>query len=296
VAPGSGLVIYEPAPAAVTLEFAWMDVPTTTLELAVANQVGQRVSGPVRVRLETAEGALPRVGALTMALDGRKYIYPASGVVQTDLTAASGGALPAVRLPRAMYLATITPLDGAGAITTVPIDLSGASERVAQTVRMASKILLTGKLLPVANTAGATLLAIDDDADPAVQTPAAVVDAAGFYKIRLDPGRTYSLILEPAPARALPRIFVRSLVAPDKDTVREDQTVPAPGLPLTGLITDFSGRPFPGALVEAYCIGSPPSCIDANAPNTDLVRPTAEAISDQNGAYRLVVPDPAIAN
>jgi hypothetical protein len=65
---------------------------------------------------------------------------------------------------------------------------------------------------------------------------------------------------------------------------------------VTGQVTDYGGRGFPGALVEAYCIGSPPSCIDANAPNTDLVRPTAEAISDQNGAYRLVVPDPSIAN
>jgi hypothetical protein len=138
------------------------------------------------------------------------------------------------------------------------------------------------------------VLALDADADPGSAPPASQVDAQGRYTVSLDPGRRYALVLEPLPAHALPRRFLRSIVAPDKDTTRDDLTVPQ-GLTITGVI-DNDGTPIKGALVEAYCVGLPPACIDTNAPNTSNVRPTAESATDGSGAYRLLVPDPGIAN
>jgi hypothetical protein len=289
---GEGLNIYETLPARVSLDFVWAPISTATLDLTVVDSAGMPVKGPVRVRLESAENALPRVGTLTL---DKQFELPTRGFVQQTDTSDARGALTFTGLPRAAYTATLTPIDGSAAITTVAVDLSGSMTRVAQTARLGAKVSLTGKLSPAALTAGAKVVALDAAADPAVPPPSAIVDATGTYVLRVDPGRSYSLVMEAVPARTLPRTFLRAIVAPAKDSVREEMTVPT-GVPLSGIVTDNGGMPVAGALVEAYCIGRPPSCIDGLAPDTTSVRPTAEAISDGSGAYRLVVPDPKIAN
>jgi hypothetical protein len=291
---GSGLQIYEPLPARVTLDHRWDAIATSTLDLTITDSAGQPVKAPVRVRLESAGDAFPRVGLLTMTLD-QAYEFPTSGFVQLNATSDARGALSFTDVPRGAYLATLSPLDGSAAITTVAVNLAGAASRVTQTARLASRVSLGGKLLPASLTSGTRMVALDAEADPSLPSPSAIVDPAGSYTLRIDPGRTYSLVLEANPARSLPRTFLRTIVAPAKDSVREDTTVPM-GVAISGLVTDNGGTPLAGALVEAYCIGRPPSCIDGQLPDTSAVRPTAEAISDAAGAYRLVVPDPKIAN
>jgi hypothetical protein len=291
---GSGLLIYDPLPPRVGLDFKWDAIATSTLDLAITDSAGLPVKTPVRVRLQSTEDALPKVGTLTLTLD-KAYPFPTGGFVQVDTASDARGAVTIPDLPRTTYTATLSPLDGSAAITTVPINLTGAASRASQTARLANKVSLTGKLLPASLTSGATVVALDAEADPALPPPSAIVDPTGSYVLRIDPGRTYSLVLNAIPSRSLPRTFLRSIIGPTKDFVREDTTVPT-GVSVSGLVTDNGGAPVAGALVEAYCIGRPPACIDSQSPDTGVVRPTAEAISDGDGAYRLVVPDPKIAN
>jgi hypothetical protein len=292
IVPGGGLIIYPPAPPSATMDFEWSATETSMLDLTVHRADGTPVSGPVHVRIDSEPGQLPRVG--TLILDGQFHI-PASGVVHLEDTSDARGALSFAALPRVKYIATLTPLDGTAAIATVPLDLTGAADRVSRTARLARKVSLRGRLLPASLTAGATISAIDPAGDPILRAPSSPIDASGNYALAIDPGRTYSLVVEANPTRSLPRTFVRTIVAPVQDAVRDDLVIP-PGLPIEGVVTDARGAPIAGALIEAYCVGGPPACVDVNAPDTSTVRPTAEAVSDDRGSYRLLVPDPAIAN
>jgi len=221
-----------------------------------------------------------------------RFNYHPRGFVQQEDTSDARGFISFANLPRGKYSATLTPLDGSAAITTVPVDLSGSTGRVTMSPRLARKVSVSGKLVPATLTGGATLLALDSDADPTLPALSTIIDASGGYLLRLDPGRNYSLVLEAEPSKNLPRTFLRSIVGPAKDTVREDVNVGA-GVPLSGRVTGATSA-VAGVLVEAYCVGQPPSCIDTNAPDTTNVRPVAETISDEDGSYRLLVPDPAI--
>jgi hypothetical protein len=287
---GSGLKIYDQT-ARATLDFEWSAVTTTSLDLTVHRADGSVPAG-VHVRLESAAGFATKVGTLTV---DKLYPLDASAFVQLDATVDARGAASFADLPHGMYTLTLTPLDGSAAITTTQIDLTSAMARVARTVSLAAKIALTGKLLPPKLTAGATLLALDPDADPAAPTPTAILDPSGAYLLKVDPGRSYALVLEGAPGQRLPRTLLRSIVAPMKDSVREDLTVPD-GLTISGVVKNAGGTPVPGALIQAYCVGRPPSCIDPAARDTTTVQPTSQAISDGTGAYQVLVPDPQIAN
>jgi hypothetical protein len=294
---GSGLALYDPLPPRVGLDFTWAAVSTATLDLTIASSTGAAVTSEVRVRLASLPDAFPDVGTLTLTLPGisgqmdQHFDYHPQGSVLLDRTS-ERGAVTFSDVPRGRYTATLSPLDGSAAITTVPVDLRGTAARIPLTARLAAKIALSGKLLPAATTAGATVLALDSDADPAVPTPSAVVDAGGGYVLHVDPGRSYTLMMEAIPGRSVPRTFLGTVPALTKDRVWETVTIPA-GLSISGRVLDASRNPVSGARVEAYCIGRLPSCIELQAPSTSGVRPTAEAISDGNGAYRLLVPDPA---
>jgi hypothetical protein len=296
---GSGLAIYDSPPGPRVLDFAWDAIAVTTVDLTISDSAGVPVKAPVRVRLASADDAFPRVGTLTLKVQSpsqpeQRFDYHPAGFVQQDGTSDARGALSFADVPRGKYSATLTPLDGSAAITTVSLDLTGPSGRVALSPRLARKVSLSGKLLPPRTTAGATVVALDPDADPALPPPSAVVDSVGSYVLHVDPGRSYALVLEAQPVTGLPRTFLQSLVAPAKDSVRENLTV-LEGLSISGQVTGARGA-VAGALVQAYCLGQPPSCLDLRSLDTSNVRPTAEAISDGAGSYRLLVPDPAIAN
>jgi hypothetical protein len=279
-----------PVPA---LSFRYDAIATATLALLVRTADDVAPARPVRLRLETESGALPDVGALTIA--GGADPITASGFVRVDATTDAGGLATIPALPRALYRVTLAPTeDGSSdAVTTVPLDL-GPDTPVSRTVKLTRKVMVSGRLGPVTSAAGATVVAIDDGADLGGGIMSRTVGADGRWDLRLDPGRPFRIYLEPQPARGLPRVLLARLVAPDRDQALEDRTVPR-GLGASGLVTLDDGTrkaPVAGAVVQVFCIGGPPDCVVATAPATDLSRPLFEAVSGPDGSYRLMLPDP----
>jgi hypothetical protein len=154
-------------------------------------------------------------------------------------------------------------------------------------------VAVAGRLLPAALGGGATVIAVDPTADPARALPTAIADAGGAYRLILDPGRSYRLFVEPAPGRALARIALGPVTA-DADVTLPDRRLPA-GVAITGTVAiRVEGTAVAGALVQAFCMGASADCKAPATTGTDGLRPVAEAVSGPDGAYRLVVPDPAM--
>jgi hypothetical protein len=293
LAAGSGLAIYDFPPGPRTLDFSWSAIDTATLDLTVLDSAGAAVKSAVRVRLVSDDAAFPDVGTLTLKVASptepeQSYSYHPSGFFQVEKLSDARGFISFANLPRGKYNAIFTPTDGSAAVTNASFDVSAA--RVTTSARLARKVAVSGQLLPVDRTQGATLVALDPEADPTLAPPSAIIGADGGYVLHLDPGRSYQLVLQAEPANGLPRTLLRSMVGPSKDMMREALTVGG-AVPVSGRIT---GAAVAGVLVEAYCMGQPPSCIDPAAPDVTRVRPIAETISDQDGNYRLLVPDPSI--
>lgn len=295
--PGSGLPEAEvpnalflgnPPPPIVTLDFQWRDVASVSLGLTV-HSADDLPAGRVRVRLESLEGSLDNVGTLTAS----SQAFPASGSLRAEGTTSDFGVVTFANLPRARYQATLIPGSdiAAPAVTTVFLDLtSGTGATVAETVRLLRKVQVSGVLKP-ADLAQVTRLVATDTGNEFTATPiVALVDDAGRYSFTADPGRSYRLYVEPVPARSLPRTPLGPLTGPAKDKLLDDYYLPR-GLAVTGRVM-LGQTPIPGAVLQAYCTGAPPDCVDISAPSTDLARAVAEAVSDGAGAFTLIVPDP----
>jgi hypothetical protein len=279
-----GSVRIDPVPLA--LDFQWRTVPTVTLTLSVRSADGSAPVAGATVRLEAK--AIPGVGTLTV---GKSTPMTATGFVRVEAPTDAGGMASFPALPAATYSATLIPADSGAALTVTPLDLASATGAVARMVRLGRKLDVRGRLLPVELGGGATVVAVDPTADPARPLPAALADEAGMYRLSLDPGRPYRLFVEPIPARGLARIPL-GLVAGDADIPASDHRLPT-GVSITGVVTRAAAR-LGGALVQAYCVDGSADCKDPTTKDTEGIRPTAETVSDADGTFRLVVPDPAV--
>jgi len=284
--------IGDPPPGRIDADFAWAPSPTSILDLTVRNPDDGPLARPVNVKVESMPNALPAVGTLTVG----GVPLEAQGSLRAEAVTNAGGLATFTALPRAAYRALLLPTDESGAVTMVGVDLSQGGEREARRVRLARKVLLSGRLVPAARAAGASVIALDPSADPAAAVPSAVADGDGRYTLALNPGpnRQYRLFVEPVLARSLPRVSLGTISAPAMDTMLDDRFVPE-GRAITGVVT-LDGQPLAGAVVQAYCFGDGPECLAATSVATDRIRPAGEAVSGPTGAFRLVVPDPATSN
>ena len=48
----------------------------------------------------------------------------------------------------------------------------------------------------------------------------------------------------------------------------------------------------PGAVIQVYCTGLAPDCVDPAAPQTDAARPVGETVTDADGRFQVHLPDP----
>jgi hypothetical protein len=276
------------------LELRWRPPASGRLEIQVAGAGGGPLIRPARVRLESVPGALPDVGTFQIGPDQR---FIAEGVVRLEGTTSDGGLATFARLPGARYSLTIVPGTTAdGTVTTIEHESTAGTARVT----LARPIAIAGRLEPAALGAGISVVAMD--ASPVVpgEVLRTTADGSGQFQLVAAPGRTYRLFTEPLPERQLPRLFLGTVRTTTEDLTFEPYTL-HPGLPLAGAVTftmqDGRVAPVPGTVIQVFCTGKPPECVDPdNGPASDSARPVGETVTDARGRYELYVPDPAKGN
>jgi len=289
------------------MDFAWSDLPTTDLDLTVAFPGGLVPVDPVAVHLESATGSFPAVGVLSVAgspgSDGEgAWTAVSAGTVRRAGGTDTSGRLTFPNLPKGRYKLTLAPpasLPG-GAITTMMIDTSNASGTLTMTIPLAPKVAVIGRILDAqdngtADTAGALVVATDLSHDLIPNVVSTSTSQDGIYLLVLDPGRTYRLVAQPLAGRGLPSyVPLYGFSTGYADMQLDDQRIPS-GVLVHGHVT-YAGASVPGAIVQAFCIGLPPDCVDRNNLAAGSPPAFASAISNANGDYGIYLPGPAASN
>lgn len=65
-----------------------------------------------------------------------------------------------------------------------------------------------------------------------------------------------------------------------------------PGVSFTGVITAEAAA-VPGAVIQVFCIGKAPECVDPDNAQAGGARALDEAVSDREGRFEVHLPDPA---
>jgi hypothetical protein len=290
------------------VDFQWLPLPTTDLQVTATVPSSPGPVDPVAVHLESATGGFPAVGILSVASSpssdggsdgGDAWSTLATGVVRRDGDTDANGKLTFSALPKGPYKLTLAPASSMSgrAITTLMIDTSKAGDSVQMAVPLAPKIAVMGRLLDAqdddaTDTVGTTVVATDLSHDLIPNVASASVGPDGTYLLALDPGRTYRLVAKPVVGRGLPEyVPLYGFSSGATDMQLDDQRMPK-GMLVHGHVT-YAGSSVPGAIVQAFCLGLPPDCVDRN--NLAAGSPPAyvSAISNANGDYSIYLPDPA---
>jgi hypothetical protein len=286
------------------VDFQWLPLPATDLQLTVKVPGSPAPMDPVAVHIESTTGGFPAVGILSVAASpgsdgGDAWSTVATGVVRRDGGTDVSGQLTLSALPKGPYRLTLAPASSlsGSAITTLMIDTSKAGDSVQMTIPLTSKIAVMGRLLDAqdddaTDSAGTTVVATDLNHDLIPNVATAIVGSDGTYLLILDPGRTYRLVAQPVAGRGLPSYvplygFSTGATAMQLD----DQRMPK-GVLIHGHVT-YAGSSVPGAIVQAFCQGLPPDCVDRNNLAAGSPPAFASAVSNANGDYAIYLPDPA---
>jgi hypothetical protein len=283
------ITLAEPLPASLTADFQWAALDVTRLELTVRDAGGGIPGKPVVVRLTSHPDDLRNVGTLTV---GPRQL-PGAGSVERQASTDSAGLVSFANLPKARYRATLVPpadLPDAAA-TNVNFDISTGAATTRTSLDLARKVKITGRLFPATLAASSTVMAFDAAPDRAGSCVPGTVGEDGRFTLTCDPGRTYRLYAEPDATRALPRAPLGAVTAAGVDASMEDRTLPS-GASLAGVVR-MSGIPVERVVIQVYCVGELPDCLEYNGNRAQTIRPIAEATSGPGGTYRLVLPDPA---
>jgi hypothetical protein len=119
------------------------------------------------------------------------------------------------------------------------------------------------------------------------------VGAGGVFTIALDPGHAFHLLAEPPRAQGsrLPLGPVATTAAPlDIGDTPWPKMVTASG----SVVLSGSATAVPGALVQAFCLGPGPDCLDYTDLSSKSPLPLAESLVDATGNYSLLLPDPTV--
>jgi hypothetical protein len=298
-----GIILTDPSTVLPDLDFQWDTLPAADLLLTVVLPGGLPPTDPISVHLESTTDSFSRVGILSIAggpgSDAGDAWPPASGVVRREGRTDANGMLTFPDLPKGPYHLTLAPpssLSGS-AITTLMIDTSSASDQVQMNIPLAAKIATLGRLLDAqddqaTDSAGATVVATDLGHDLIPNVVSTIVAGDGTYVLVLDPNRTYRLVAHPMPGRGLPSyVPLFGFTTGTTSLQLDDQRVPA-GVLVHGHVT-YAGSSVPGAIVQAFCLGLPPDCVDRNNLAAGSPPAFASAITNANGDYGIYLPDPA---
>ncbi len=287
--PQSAGVILREGDSSAAVDFTYAAAAPVRLDLTVLAPTGAPLPG-VRVLIESEPGALPRVGSFTLG----GVAVPAAGLVRRLAISDGAGLASFAALPRTRYRVTLAPPEGApadAAITTANnLDLTSlAAAATGRTVTLGRRTRLLGRLTPAAVAAGLIVKAVDTGEDGAGRTVTTTVGGDGRYQLPTDPDRVYRLFIEPPADRRVPRIPLEPVRARSSDLTL-DRALPG-RLSLSGAALE-NGVAAAGVVIQVFCVGSAPTCIDPEAPDITSTPPIDETSSGPDGRYQLYVPDP----
>jgi hypothetical protein len=214
----------------------------------------------------------------------------ASGIVRVDATTGTTGLARFSAVPVGSYTVTIVPPDGMSGLamptrTSVVVAAGGLSS----TLSLAGPVVLSGRLLPVDQTAHMRVVAVDQSSGIPAPPVATTVDDSGTYQLDLPPGRTYQLEADPLGVANFARTVLGTVALGGQDQAAPDFQV-ATGVAITGTVSGPPADPqqvgpvaMGGALIQIFC-----SSLSATCPAPD--QPVAEVATRADGTFRVFVP------
>jgi hypothetical protein len=226
-----------------------------------------------------------------MGTDGVPVIkLSASGIVRVDATTGTTGLARFSAVPVGTYTVTIVPPDGMSALA-MPTRASVvvAAGGLSSTLSLAAPVVLSGRLLPVAETARMRVVALDQTSGIPAPPVATTVDDSGNYRLALPPGRTYQLEADPLGIANFARTVFGMVALGGQDQAAPDFQVAA-GVAISGTVSGPPSDPqqlgpvaMGGALIQIFC-----SSLSAACPAPD--QPVAEVATRADGTFRVFVP------
>ncbi|HEV3030795.1 MAG TPA: hypothetical protein VG319_04095 [Polyangia bacterium] len=279
VAASPGIVLLAGA-TSLDLSMSWAKVPAAPLTITATKPGGGAAVAGARVRVDLAD-TLSDVGTLSVRGVPSAELS-ATGTAHADGVTDAQGIAHLGLLPVGTYHLVVAPADGDPSVAITPSDVVLPSTGASPHVALAPPAAFSGTLLPKGPTAGAKLTAIDRGPLAAVTLPRATAAADGSYTLLLAAGRSYELLVEPAPGAALGRGVI-AVVSPDGTTNVRSDVVP-PALVWEGSVTG-AGHAIAGALVEVFCAPPAASCIDPTLA-------VAQGMTGADGTLTLTLPSP----
>jgi hypothetical protein len=214
--------------------------------------------------------------------DGVAGTREAQGHLRLAATADGTGAVDLGLVPRGRYRVVAAPADGQpGAATSAFLDVRGDAAPV---VDLAERVRVTGRLQPAGGSTGVRVMALDRAADLPRPMVLGRVEADGSYRLDLEPGRSYTLVADPEPSSGLARQAFLRIDAAAGGRPLDERTL-APILRFTGTVQSAARPRVPGVVLQAFCDAAMGACLDPT-------HPLAEATTDADGEFQLLLPDP----
>jgi hypothetical protein len=281
-------IVLDPGVDSLSLAMTWGPVTSSALSIQVLAPGGAAAGAGARVRA-TSQGAPGQVGTLVASpVGGKTVTLQATGFTDVEVVTNATGIAAFPALPVGTYVVTVTPPSSTSAsglstpaITSTSLTLAAGGPM--RSVTLSTKSALGGTLLPLSDSPGTQVTAIDQTVTAPGTVVSATVDANGMYKLFVDPGRNYELRAQP-PAGSLRGRAVLSSSVSAATAPMAAATLPVAHL-VPGTVTTETGAPVGGALVQAFCPITSPKCLDATFP-------LAEAITRADGTFQLTLPDP----
>jgi hypothetical protein len=270
-----------------------VDATAPTPPLAVKLQTGTLVTGTVALSAQDKDSLTPAarvsltpaapLGQVATLAIGAGAPKPLAGDLRFSLHPAADGTVTTGGVPPGSYSLTVFPAkaDASDGVTTAALTLTAAGAQPAQ-VSLAQKVMLTGKLLPAAESWGVQLLAFDAGGLPVVSQASAGPD--GSFQLPVSRNRAYHLRALPKPDQVLARASFPTITVANQDPPGQSYDMP-PALLFAGRVVDPSLQGVSTALVQAFCFANAPGCVDATVP-------VAETVTRSDGSFQLMLPDP----
>jgi hypothetical protein len=279
--PASPGIVVSPYVASLGVDMKWAKVTPAPLTITVRASAGGALVAGAQVRVESS-AEVPAVGTLTVHAAGGDVALSASGTARADaVTNANGVAALGLLPPGAYHLIVAPPATTTAAVTLADVTLPAAG--LARDVVMSALVSVQGTLTANGTTvSGATVSAVDRGELAPATRASSTVDAAGRYTLALSPDRTYELLVTPAAGQTFGLTVLPTFVPGTSPTAHTDAI--APGLVWNGTVVG-GARPIASAIVQAFCLGPSPTCLDPSIP-------LAQGTTAADGTLALTLPSP----